>query len=132
MAKEFLGAGWKFPVQVTPSGRIALSQYEEDIKEAIWIILGTAKGERIMRPDFGCGIHDLVFAPINTATLTLVENSVREALTVYESRIELIQVKASAERADEGKLIVSIDYRVRSTNNGFNLVYPFYLKEGSE
>jgi len=132
MAKEFLGAGWKFPVQVTPSGRIALSQYEEDIKEAIWIILGTAKGERIMRPDFGCGIHDLVFAPINTATLTLVENSVREALTVYESRIELIQVKASAERADEGKLIVSIDYRVRSTNNRFNLVYPFYLKEGSE
>ena len=130
MAKEFLGAGWKFPVQVTPSGRIALSQYEEDIKEAIWIILGTAKGERIMRPDFGCGIHDLVFAPINTATLTLVENSVREALTVYESRIELIQVKASAERADEGKLIVSIDYRVRSTNNRFNLVYPFYLKEG--
>lgn len=132
MAKEFLGAGWKFPVQVTPSGRIALSQYEEDIKEAIWIILGTAKGERIMRPDFGCGIHDLVFAPINTATLTLVENSVREALTVYESRIELIQVKASAEHADEGKLIVSIDYRVRSTNNRFNLVYPFYLKEGSE
>ena len=132
MAKEFLGAGWKFPVQVTPSGRIALSQYEEDIKEAIWIILGTAKGERIMRFDFGCGIHDLVFSPINTATLTLVENSVREALTVYESRIELIQVKASAERADEGKLIVSIDYRVRSTNNRFNLVYPFYLKEGSE
>ena len=132
MAKEFLGAGWKFPVQVTPSGRIALSQYEEDIKEAIWIILGTAKGERIMRPDFGCGIHDLVFAPINTATLTLVENSVREALTVYEPRIELIQVKASAERAEEGKLLVSIDYRVRSTNNRFNLVYPFYLKEGSE
>ena len=131
MAKEFLGVGWKFPVQATPAGRIALSQYEEDIKEAIWIILGTAKGERVMRPDFGCGIHDLVFSPINTATLTLVENSVREALTVYEPRIELIQVKASAERAAEGKLLVSIDYRVRSTNNRFNLVYPFYLKEGS-
>ncbi|HSB52593.1 MAG TPA: GPW/gp25 family protein [Dissulfurispiraceae bacterium] len=131
MAKEFLGVGWKFPVQVTPAGRIALSQYEEDIREAIWIILSTAKGERVMRPDFGCGIHDLVFAPINTATLTLVENSVREALTVYEPRIELIQVKASAERADEGRLLVSIDCRVRSTNNRFNLVYPFYLKEGS-
>ncbi len=130
MAKEFLGVGWKFPVQVTPGGGIALSQYEEDIKEAIWIILSTAKGERVMRPDFGCGIHDLVFAPINVATLTLVENSVREALTVYEPRIELIAVKASPERADEGKLIVSIDYRVRSTNNRFNLVYPFYLKEG--
>ena len=131
MAKEFLGVGWKFPVQVTPSGGIALSEHEADIKEAIWIILSTAKGERVMRPDFGCGIHDLVFAPINVATLTLVENSVREALTVYEPRIELIAVKASPERADEGKLIVSIDYRVRSTNNRFNLVYPFYLKEGS-
>lgn len=131
MAKEFLGIGWKFPVQTTPAGRISLSQYEEDIKEAIWIILSTAKGERVMRPDFGCGIHDLVFAPINVATLTLVENSVREALTVYEPRIELIAVKASAERAEEGKLLVSIDYRVRSTNNRFNLVYPFYLKEGS-
>lgn len=131
MAKEFLGVGWKFPVQVTPAGGIALSHYEEDIKEAIWVILSTAKGERVMRPDFGCGIHDLVFAPINVATLTLVENSVREALTVYEPRIELIAVKASAERADEGKLLVSIDYRVRSTNNRFNLVYPFYLKEGS-
>jgi phage baseplate assembly protein W len=131
MAKEFLGVGWKFPVQVTPAGRIALSQYEEDIKEAIWIILSTARGERVMRPDFGCGIHDLVFAPINTATITLVENSVREALTVYEPRIELIQVKASDEQAAEGKLLVSIDYRVRSTNNRFNLVYPFYLKEGS-
>ncbi len=131
MAKEFLGVGWKFPVQVTPAGRIALSQYEEDIKEAIWIILSTARGERVMRPDFGCGIHDLVFAPINTATITLVENSVREALTVYEPRIELIQVKASDEQAAEGKLLVSIDYRVRSTNNRFNLVYPFYLKESS-
>jgi len=130
MAKEFLGVGWKFPVQATPAGRIALSQYEEDIQEAIWIILGTAMGERVMRPDFGCGIHDLVFAPINTATLTLVENSVREALTVYEPRIELLQVKVTAERAEEGKLLVSIDYRVRSTNNRFNLVYPFYLKEG--
>jgi phage baseplate assembly protein W len=131
MAKEFLGVGWKFPVQTTPAGRIALSQYEEDIKEAIPIILSTAKGERVMRPDFGCGIHDLAFAPINTATLTLVENTVREALTIYEPRIELIRVKASAERAEEGKLLVSIDYRVRSTNNRFNLVYPFYLKEGS-
>ena len=84
-----------------------------------------------MRPDFGCGIHDLVFAPINTATITLVENSVREALTVYEPRIELITGEASADRAEEGKLLVNIDYRVRSTNSRFNLVYPFYLKEGS-
>ncbi|HMK56397.1 MAG TPA: GPW/gp25 family protein [Dissulfurispiraceae bacterium] len=131
MAKEFLGVGWKYPVQLTGTGAIALSLYEDDIREAILIILGTAKGERVMRPDFGCGIHDLVFAPINTATVTLVQNSVREALTVYEPRIELDKVEVLADKADEGKLIVNIDYRMRSTNSRFNLVYPFYLKEGS-
>ncbi len=130
MAKDFLGAGWKYPVRTDADRKIAMSEYEEDIKEAIWIILGTAKGERVMRPDFGCGIHDFVFAPINTATVNLVENSVREALTLWEPRIELTKVEVSTEQVDEGKLIVSIDYRVRTTNNRFNLVYPFYLKEG--
>jgi uncharacterized protein len=130
MAKEFLGVGWTYPVRTRLNGDIAMSQFEDDIREAILIILGTAKGERVMRPDFGCGIHDLVFAPINTATITLVENSVREALTVYEPRIELIKVEALSERAEEGKLLVNIDYRVRSTNSRFNLVFPFYLKEG--
>ena len=130
MAKEVLGVGWTYPVRTRLNGDIAMSQFEDDIREAILIILGTAKGERVMRPDFGCGIHDLVFAPINTATITLVENSVREALTVYEPRIELIKVEALSDRAEEGKLLVNIDYRVRSTNSRFNLVYPFYLKEG--
>ena len=130
MAKEFLGVGWAYPVRTSLNGDIAMSQFEDDIREAILIILGTAKGERVMRPDFGCGIHDLVFAPINTATITLVENSVREALTVYEPRIELIKVEAVSDRAAEGKLLVNIDYRVRSTNSRFNLVFPFYLKEG--
>jgi Bacteriophage baseplate protein W len=130
MAKDFLGAGWKYPVRTDADRKIAMSEYEVDIKEAIWIILGTAKGERVMRPDFGCGIHDFVFAPINTATVNLVENAVREALTLWEPRVELTKVEVSTERADEGKLIVSIDYRVRTTNNRFNLVYPFYLKEG--
>lgn len=131
MAKDFLGIGWKYPVRVGNEGRIAMSQYETDIKESIWIIIGTAKGERMMRPDFGCGIHELVFAPINTATITLVENSVKEALTFWEPRVELIKVAALSEYAAEGKLLVNIDYRVRTTNNRFNLVYPFYLKEGS-
>jgi phage baseplate assembly protein W len=130
MAKEFLGIGWKYPVNVDKNKKIAVSRYEEDIEESIRIILGTAKGERVMRPDFGCGIHELVFAPINTTTVSQVENTVREALTIWEPRIELDQVKASIERAAEGMLPVSIDYRVRTTNNRFNLVYPFYLKEG--
>jgi phage baseplate assembly protein W len=131
MGKNFLGVGWKYPVSINFEGKITKSEYEQDIKESIWIILGTSKGERVMRSDFGCGIHDMVFAPINTATITLVENSVREALTIWEPRIELIKVEASSERSEEGKMMVSIDYRVRTTNNRFNLVYPFYIKEGS-
>jgi uncharacterized protein len=129
MAKEFLGKGWKFPVIVDLDGKISMSEYETDIKEAIRIILGTAKGERVMRPDFGCGIHDFVFSPLNTATLSLVENTVREGLTLWEPRIELINVEVNPKESAEGKLLVSIDYRVRVTNNRFNLVYPFYLKE---
>lgn len=129
MAKEFLGIGWKYPVNVDNDGKISMSEYETDIKEAIWIILGTAKGERVMRPDFGCGIHDFVFSPLNTATLSLVENTVREGLTLWEPRIELIKLEVIPEESDQGKLLVSIDYQVRVTNNRFNLVYPFYLKE---
>lgn len=130
MTKEFLGRGWKYPVNAGNNRKIEMSEYETDIKEAIWIILGTAKGERVMRPDFGCGIHDLVFAPINTTTLSMVENTVREGLTFWEPRIELIKIEVSDQQSSEGKLLVSIDYRVRITNNRFNLVYPFYLKEG--
>lgn len=131
MDKNFLGAGWKSPVRVDINGKIVMSRYEEDIQESILIILGTSKGERVMRPDFGCGIHDMVFVPINTATVTSVKSTVTKALTRWEPRIELINVHVSDERSYEGKLLISIDYRVRVTNNQFNLVYPFYLTEGS-
>ncbi|MCX9009883.1 MAG: GPW/gp25 family protein [Candidatus Methanoperedens sp.] len=130
MSKDFLGKGWKYPVRVDAQQKIAVSEYEEDIKEAIWIILGTARGERIMRPDFGCGIHEYVFTSMDAVNLSLIENSVREALTLWEPRIEIIDVKTDTQYADEGKLVVNIDYRVRATNTQFNLVYPFYLKEG--
>lgn len=129
MAKDFLGEGWKFPVGVDSAGRIAMSKHEEDIRESIRIILSTAKGERVMRPDFGCGIHDFVFAVINTANIGLIEATVREALIRWEPRIELLAVKVSAENANVGQLLIGVDYRVRATNNEFNLVYPFYLTE---
>lgn len=130
MAREFLGRGWHFPVGVDARGRVEMAEYEQDIKEAIWLILSTAKGERVMRPDFGCGIHDFVFASINTATLGLIESSVREALTLWEPRIEIKKISVVTDRAVEGILMVSLDYRVRATNNEFNLVYPYYLTEG--
>lgn len=129
MAKDFLGIGWKFPIEIDATGAIVMSKHEDDIRESILIILGTSPGERVMRPDFGCGIHDLVFAPINTATIGLVESTVRDALTRYEPRIDIIDLNVLADEADVGKLKVSIDYRVRATNNEFNLVYPFYLTE---
>ncbi|CAG0963630.1 MAG: GPW/gp25 family protein [Candidatus Methanoperedens sp.] len=129
MDKNFLGVGWKFPVRADNDRKIAVSRYEEDIRESILIILGTAKGERVMRPNFGCGIHDLVFASINATTIGMVENNVREGLLYWEPRIEVIKVEARDDRAFEGKLMISIDYRVRITNNRSNLVYPFYLKE---
>lgn len=107
----------------------AISRFEEDIREAIWIIIDTSKGERIMRPDFGCGIHDYVFETMNSTTISLAEQSVRDALLLWEPRITLIEVKALTDEIEVGKLLINVKYLVNATNNRFNLVYPFYLKE---
>jgi len=130
MAK-FLGVGWQFPVvRDDPQQRFALAEYEESIKQSIRIILFTAKGERVMRPEFGCGIHELVFAPNDATTRGMAEHHVSEALRLWEPRIEVLQVKATAAGAQDEALRISIDYRVRTTDNRFNLVYPFYLERG--
>jgi phage baseplate assembly protein W len=130
MGHEFLGVGWKFPVVLNDQGEIALSRYEEDVREAIWIILSTAPGERLMRPDFGCGIHDFVFAPNNARTTGLIRFHVEEALARWEPRIQLESVEVETDPGDPAVLLVSIDYRVRATDSRFNLVYPFYLERG--
>lgn len=128
--KDFLGRGWSFPFTIQPdSGRIAMVAFEEDIKQSIRIILSTAKGERVMRPDFGCGIHDLVFGAINTSLIGQLERDVTEALRLYEARIEVGGVSVDQSFIAEGRLEVSIDYRVRTTNQSGNYVYPFYFKE---
>jgi uncharacterized protein len=132
MNRDFLGKGWKFPVRVDAQGKIAMSDYEDDIKEAIKIILETAKFERLMRPDFGCDIHEFVFSSMNAANLLRIENTVREALIIWEPRIDVNDVKCTLDTTNpyDGRLLITIDSRVRSTNTQFNLVYPFYLKEG--
>lgn len=134
---DFLGIGWAFPLRVDDDGTVELSTYEENIKESIRIILGTAKGERQMRPDFGCGIHELVFARNDHATAGMAAYHVEQALIRWEPRIELIKVEASpgievtnGSPGASDRLMVSIDYRVIATNSIFNLVYPFYLTEG--
>lgn len=130
MGQEFLGVGWKFPVQPNEQGEIALTRYEEDIRQRIWIILSTAPGERLMRPEFGCGIHDYVFAPSNSRTAGLVRFHVEEALTRWEPRIELEEVEVQTDPGEPALLRISIRYRVRATDSRFNLVYPFYLERG--
>ncbi|TMV51554.1 GPW/gp25 family protein [Paenibacillus mesophilus] len=132
LTSEFLGRGWKFPVQVDPAtGRIRLSEYEEDIAEAIRIILGTSLGERVMRPDFGCGLRDYVFGTTDDTTLRMLEGSIVEAIRVWEPRVEEVEVNATPDRTDPGKVQIRIQYLVRTTNNLFNQVYPFYLYEGT-
>ncbi|MBF6612701.1 MAG: GPW/gp25 family protein [Chloroflexi bacterium] len=124
---DFLGSGWSFPLRISPTGGIALSRHEFDIDEAIRIILSTAKGERHMRPQFGCGIHDLVFAPNNATTAGLVETYVSEAIGWWEPRVELLKVLVETDPDERNKLLINVHYRVRATNDMRNLVYPFYL-----
>jgi len=106
-----------------------MSEYENDIKQSIHIILSTAKGERLMRPDFGCGIHSFVFQIMNMTTITLLEQSVREALERWEPRIIMENVKATYQPSPGNLCLITVDYIVRSTNDRTNLVYPFYLNE---
>lgn len=128
--REFLGAGWRFPLQVTPNGRIAQSKYEQRIEESIILILSTARGERVMLPEFGCGIHDIVFAPNDARTIALVVHEVRRALVTYEARIDVLDVHAENTQEAPNLLLIRVNYRVRATNAIGNLVYPFYIREG--
>ncbi len=131
MGQAFLGAGWYFPVGKDKNSKeIALSRYEQDVRQAILIILGTAHGERLMRPDFGCGIHDFVFAPNNTHTAGMVRFHVEEALKRWEPRIDLLDVSVEPDQSQPEVLLIEIDYTIRSTDSRYNLVYPFYLERG--
>lgn len=129
--REFLGKGWKFPLQVNANGGIAASRFEQSIEESIYLILGTARGERLMMPDFGCGIHDVVFAPNNPAMITMIVDATRRALVSSEPRIDVLDVDAETSDAQPNILIIRVSYRVRASNTIENLVYPFYITEGS-
>ncbi len=127
MRKDFLGTGWKFPIQVDKNGAIAVSSQEEKVRESVLIILNTILGERTMEPKFGSGLSNLVFQPINSGTFAAIADQVREALIEWEPRIDVLKVISSPKETEIGKLLVNIEYRVRATNTSYNLVYPFYL-----
>jgi len=127
--KGFLGRGFAYPVATDGKGSVALAEYEEDIRQAIRIILETDRGERVMRPDFGTGLRALVFEPINTHTTATARHQIEQALILWEPRIDSIDVRVTAD-PPVGRLNVVIRYRIRTTNTFYNLVYPFYLQEG--
>ena len=131
--REFLGRGVKFPLQVNPrSGKLAMSEGEEDIQEAIRIILNTMRGERVMRPDFGSNVMDYVFAPASSSKRESLSAHVRDVLTQQEPRITNVIVNCQEIGGMSGGVAVEVSYLVRSTNNRYHHVYPFYVTEGSE
>ena len=125
--REFLGKGWRFPVAVNLTGGISSSAFEENVRESIFVILGTAPGERVKRQDFGCRIHDLMFAPNNDETAARAEYYCEEAIYKYEPRIADVKVKAVPNKDEPNRLDVRITYVIAGKSDKKNLVYPFYL-----
>lgn len=128
--QSFLGKGWAFPIRVGPGGGIATASDEEAIAQSIGLILRTSPGERVMLPEFGCGLADLAFAPLNHQTLSRVSRQVEAALRDWEPRVEVEEVSAQIDPTNESRLLIAISYRIRATNARGNRVYPFYLTEG--
>ena len=127
--KAFLGRGFAFPFDILDGNDVALAEYDEDVRQAIRIILATEPGERIMRPTFGTGLRALAFEPINTTTIALARHRVEQALIEWEPRIDDVTVTVTAD-PPRGRLEIRVRYRVRRTNTFYNLVYPFYVREG--
>ena len=130
-SRSFLGTGFKFPVQVdSVTGRVRTSSNEEDIEESVRIILGTQPGERPMSPHFGCNINSFVFGLSDYTSMQMIKREVENSLVMWEPRIKDISAEVVQSPDDNGVLLIAISYVVRSTNNPFNLVYPFYISEG--
>jgi phage baseplate assembly protein W len=127
--KAHLGVGWAFPVKPV-NGRLRFARYEEDIEQAIQIILLTSRGERVMLPEFGAGLRDFVFEPNSSPTRARMAEAIRKALVDWEPRINLERVEVTAGNDDDNVVLVHIDYVVRATNQFYNRVFPFYLLEG--
>ena len=129
---DLIGTGLGFPLRVDRRGGLALVRDNEDVQEAIALILGTAKGERPMRPEFGCGIHDFIFESIDAEILGSLEVEIRDALDRWEPRIEVLDIDVDLSQADQGALLIDITYALRATNDVRNLVYPFYVIPAEE
>jgi phage baseplate assembly protein W len=129
---DFIGAGWAFPPTTDATGGVALVTREREIDQAVRLILGTARGERPMRPEFGCRIHDHVFGPANAATAGQIAYDVREALERWEPRITVLEVGVSFDRVETGTMYVDVSYQIVGSNDPRNLVFPFYVIPDAE
>ena len=129
--RSFLGTGWAFPVTLGADGAVAMVDHEEDIRQSIWIILSTDLGDRLLRPDFGSGMRSFVFESISTTTLALLRHRVEDAIVTWEPRLDVTTLETKVV-SPGNRVDISIEYRVRSTNTFYNLVYPFYLEEAGE
>ena len=127
---DYLGVGWAFPVGVDARGRIALARQESDVEQAIRMILLTPKGQRVMRPEFGCQIHDLMFAPNDATTAGLARFYVEDALGMWEPRIDVEEVDVRADPTDTARMLITIRYILRATYDERTLVFPFYRIPG--
>ena len=131
--KEFLGRGWTFPPQFNRAeSRVEMTQGYEDIEKSLEILLGTRKGERVLLPDYGCNLDEMVFEAFNESVKTYLADMVKSAILYHEPRIEPLQITIDDSYITEGRLMIEIEFLVRATNSRFNKVYPFYLEEGTE
>jgi hypothetical protein len=128
--RAFRGSGLAFPLAVDPQGRLATASDDAKIEQSVWLILSTAKKERLMRPDYGCGIHDLVFAPNSPQSIGQIVDQLRRALVAQEPRIDVLDVTGEAPPGEPNLLLLRIDYRIRENNALANMVYPFFVTEG--
>lgn len=133
MAKnKIIGSGFAFPMQIDALGGVEISSDDENIRQSMMCIIGTAPGERMMRPTFGCAIHDILFEPNTAVTAAKIEYEVKRALVEFEPRIGDVEVEAMPDDNEQSRMNVTISYTIRKTNTKANLVYPFYLRKEGE
>jgi phage baseplate assembly protein W len=130
--QSFLGTGWGFPPEFDMnSGEVRMVSGDEDIEESLRILMSTLPRERVMQPAYGCGLKTLVFESINESTLTMIRDEIQRAVLFFEPRIDLDDIEFNEEQAQEGVLLIKLNYRVRTTNSRTNLVFPFYFLQGT-
>jgi hypothetical protein len=129
---SFLGTGWSFPPEFSKRGKVSMVSAEEDIRQSLLILLSTSPGERVMQPSFGCGLKHHVYENIDESTITLLKDLITRAILFFEPRVKLEMILSDISESYEGKINFTIVYRVISTNTRHNIVYPFYLREGTD